>query len=86
MRLDVDHLATVADTDTYKTAIDQTAALPFSDNGTSYTKIIISGDPDHSALIGRFSSSNPSLRMPENGAETTDPDALVTLRAWVTAL
>lgn len=86
MRLEVGHLATTAATDTYKTAIDQTAAFPFTDDGTAYTKIIVSGDPDHSALIGRFSTTNPTLHMPENGAETADPDALTTLRAWVTAL
>jgi hypothetical protein len=86
LRLDVDHMATTADTDTYKTAVDQTAALPFTDNSIMFTKIIIGGDPDHSAMIDRFSTTNSMFHMPEVGSEMTDPDALVTLRAWVTAL
>jgi hypothetical protein len=86
LRLDVDHLATTADTDTYKTAVDQTAALPFTDGGTMFIKIIIGGDPDHSAMVDRFSTTDFMFHMPEGGSEMTDPDALATLRAWVTAL
>jgi hypothetical protein len=85
LRLDVEHLATTADTATYQTAVDQPAAVPFTENGITYTTIAKTGDPDHSAMIGRLISTSVLFHMPALGSEMPDPDALTTIRAWITA-
>jgi len=52
-------------------------------SGTTATKIIVAGQPDQSALIERFESTNMSLRMPQKGSEMTASTAATALRTWV---
>jgi hypothetical protein len=44
------------------------------------------GEPDHSPLITRFSSRNPSAQMPPLGTESVDQSALDLLRAWISGM
>jgi hypothetical protein len=66
--LQVDRLATPADTPTYSSAIGY---------------VIAPGQPSLSRLIDRASSRTVFYRMPPLGSEETDDDTLAILRRWI---
>ena len=80
LRLTVGTLGSLATTPIYQTAVDCNTMV----SGTTNTKIVTKGDPNMSALIERFESSNMSLRMPQKGTEVIDTTAGTALRAWIT--
>jgi cytochrome c553 len=84
LRLEVDHLATLADTATYKTTIDQMGS-PIMENGTIYRIVVKTHDPDNSIMIVRMNATDNN-HMPALGSEVVDPDAQVTLRTWINNL
>jgi len=86
VRLDTTKLASVATTPSFLTTVDIDAAVPFFDNGTEYTKIIISGDPASSGLIVRMNTTQNIRRMPKSGSEVVDPDGQAELLAWINSL
>ncbi len=78
-------LASVATTPTFTTTVGQNA-MPFMDNGITYTKIIVAHDPDHSALLARLNLITTSRRMPKLGTETVDPIGEPDVLAWINSL
>ena len=86
LRLVTTRLTSVANVPAYATTVDVDAAVPFSENGTTYTKVIISGSPDTSGLIVRMNSTSLGRRMPSTASEITDPAGQAALRAWIEAL
>jgi len=57
LRLETPHMATVGDTAVYQTAVDHAATIPYDEGNVHYGTIVISGDPDNSAMIGRMNSA-----------------------------
>lgn len=86
LRLTTTALGAVAATPAYATAVGQDAALPFTENSVSYTKLIVAGDPASSAVIGRMNSMMGFLFMPALGVELVDPDGQTKLVAWINSL
>jgi hypothetical protein len=83
LRENVGTLGSVLQTPPYTTARDQDAT--HLEGGL--TKIITSGDPDHSIMILRFEAASDSpIHMPPVAVETTDPTGDTTLRTWITNL
>jgi hypothetical protein len=81
LRLDIDHLATTADTATYQTTIDQMGSS-IMENGMFYRIVVKTHDPDNSILIVRMNATDGN-RMPAAGSEMVDPDAQIMLRTWI---
>jgi hypothetical protein len=81
-KLDVTRLATVADTPTYETAVNQVPSIEIP-NGWY---VIDPGDPAHSEMFLRFTSSDPDVRMPPIATDVIDPTGRAALSAWITAL
>jgi hypothetical protein len=81
-KLDVDHLGTLADTSTYQTVVGQTPSIPVA--GT--TLMVAPGDPDHSEMYVRFTTTNVAIRMPPLGTEIVDATAAQTLHDWIAAI
>jgi len=73
-------------TPAYDTTVDRDAAIPYTENGTTYTKLILPRDPDHSAVISRMNSAQARRFMPNIAVETIDPAGQATLRAWINSL
>jgi hypothetical protein len=84
--IDTTKLASFVGTPTFVTTVDVDAAVSFFENGTEYSKIIISGDPANSGLIVRMNSSQGIRRMPKIASEVVDPDGQTALVAWINAL
>jgi hypothetical protein len=63
----------------YATAVGKNTQI----GGTTATQIIVAGQPDNSAMIERFESTNMSLRMPQKGTEMMDPTGDTALRTWI---
>jgi hypothetical protein len=80
LRLTVGTLGQLSTTPAYMTAVNCNTNV----SGTTATKIIVAGQPDNSAMIERFESTNMSLHMPQKGSEITDPTGQTTLRTWIT--
>lgn len=76
--LENDHLATVQDTSTYRTAVGKPSA-----NGGL---IIAPGDSANSRVIQRMQSSDPLERMPPLGTEHVDTDGVAAVSAWIDSL
>ena len=70
--------STVASTPVYQTAVDQPAVL------TQNVDVVEPGMPSQSNLFDRFTSSNPSTRMPQLGTEMIDTAAQSILDDWIT--
>jgi len=81
-RLDVAHLATLADTTTYQTVVGQTPSIPVPNT----TAMVEPGDPDHSEMYVRFTSTSPAIRMPPLGTELIDTSGQQTLHDWIAAI
>jgi len=73
-------------TPAYQTTVGQNAWIPFTEHGIQFTKVIVAGDPAHSALIGRMMSTTPSHFMPALAVETVDPAGQAALVAWIRSL
>jgi hypothetical protein len=86
LRLRTDMLASVATTPTYVTTFDVNASIPYFENGTQYTKLIIPDDPDNSAVISRMNSMMPLRFMPNLAVKDIDPAGQTALRAWISTL
>ncbi|HEU0029443.1 MAG TPA: hypothetical protein VFQ53_02335 [Kofleriaceae bacterium] len=84
--LDTTKLASVQTTPTFLTTVNVDAAVPYTEDGTTYTKIIIPGDLANSALLARTTSNQSIRRMPKLGAEMIDPAGQTALRTWVNSL
>ncbi|MEO8706474.1 MAG: hypothetical protein ABI867_40995 [Kofleriaceae bacterium] len=84
VRLDVTKL-TRATAPSILTTVDVDAAMPFVDDGTNYTKIIVSGSPQTSNTIFRMNSVS-FRHMPKVGSELVDPDGQTALLAWINSL
>ncbi len=83
LRLEVGSLASVQATPTYTTTINQ----PVSANANGGpTTIVTPMQPDDSALIFRFESTNAAIHMPALGSKVTDPTGDTLLRNWITHL
>jgi len=54
--------------------------------GNTVTKLVAANQPDQSAMIVRYESTNPAEHMPVMfiGAEIMDPTGRATLRTWIT--
>ena len=86
LRYDVDHLGTVADMPQFTTTVNMVAAVPYTENSISYTKIVVPHDPTNSAMFGRTNSMIASRHMPQIGSEIVDPDGQAKLTAWINSL
>ena len=88
LRLVTNRLATVEQTPTYMTTVNQPAFEPFTVAGVTYDTLVIPRDPDRSALIGRMtvSPTQIDLRMPRFGGELVDPTGQQILRTWINGL
>jgi hypothetical protein len=86
LRLRVGMLATVQTTPTYTTTVGVDAAIPYFEGTINFTKVIIAGDPTHSALIGRMNSTQGIRFMPNLGVEEIDPAGQTALVAWINPL
>lgn len=86
LRLVTTKLMNVMNVPAFKTTVDVDAAVPFFENGTQYTKVIVSGDPTMSGLVVRMSSAQIGRRMPTTGSEITDPAGQTALLAWINSL
>ncbi|MBA3397246.1 MAG: hypothetical protein H0T89_31760 [Deltaproteobacteria bacterium] len=84
-RLRVGTLATVAGTPAYASSVNVNGS-PVTENGTTYTKIVIPGQPQNSIMMIRFLSSLAVRKMPQRGSEMADPDGQAALTAWINAL
>jgi hypothetical protein len=85
LRLDTTKLATLTGTPTYTTTTNVNG-MPFDENGTTYTKIVIPEDPDHSIMNVRVNSTIPMHHMPKLGSEMTDPRAMSLVLGWINSL
>ncbi len=70
----------------YTTTVNQPAAIPYLENGTTYSTLIIPGDELNSAVISRMNSMNPIRFMPNVAVETIDPAGQAALVDWVDSL
>ena len=86
LRYDVDHLGSIADMPQFMTTVNVTAAVPYTENAITYTKIVIPQDTTNSAMFGRTNSTLPSRHMPQIGSEIVDPDGQAKLTAWINSL
>lgn len=86
LRLRVGSLGSVAQTQAYLSTVNVAADIPYPENGTTLTTVIVPGQPDMSAMIGRMNATNPIRFMPNLAVETVDPDGQVALRAWIQSL
>jgi hypothetical protein len=86
LRMMTTKLATVNVVPAYVTTVDVDAAVPFSENGTLYDKVIVSNNPAMSGLIVRMNSTQPGKRMPSTASEITDPAGQSALVAWINSL
>jgi len=85
LRLDTGKLATLTGTPTYLTTTNVTG-LPLDEDGTTYTKIVIPGDPDHSIINVRINTTMMNHHMPKLGSEMTDPRAMALILGWINSL
>jgi hypothetical protein len=86
LRLRTSMLGSVAATPTYATSVGKVAAIPYTENGTTYTMLIIPGDPAKSSMISRMSSTSQLRFMPNVAVETIDPAGQAALVAWINSL
>ncbi|MBC7974036.1 MAG: hypothetical protein H7138_03555 [Myxococcales bacterium] len=82
LRLERTHVATVDGTRLYQSTVGVTARTAFE----GATILAKPGDPDHSVLIKRTTTTDLRHRMPAPGIETVDPAGQQALRAWIQAL
>lgn len=80
-RIEVARTATLAQTRTYSSTVN-VSGIPYG----GATIIAKPGDPSHSIIVTRMSSTDPKKKMPWLGAKTTDPTGLAMVRAWITNL
>ncbi len=52
-------------------------------NGESGQPIVVAGQPDHSELIRRVTSTDPELRMPPGEKPPLTPDQIAILKKWI---
>jgi hypothetical protein len=86
LRLRVALLGSVAETPAYTSTVNQPAAIPYTEGGTTYTTLIIPDDPAMSAVISRMSSMLPLRFMPNVAVEMIDPAGQTALVAWINSL
>jgi hypothetical protein len=79
LRLAVESMAQVIDTDAFTTAVDVDAEL---DIGAG-TALIEPGEPDESIVILRMESLQSGTRMPEVGSEEVDDAGVQAVRDWI---
>jgi hypothetical protein len=90
-RLEIGRLGGVGATPAYSTLLGQPSIqrIPYQpprDAEPTRTLLVEAGNADRSVLMARFSRYTDAIRMPPLATETTDPDALTLLTAWVEAL
>jgi hypothetical protein len=66
-------------TDTYTSTRNQPPAIGLV--GT--TAVVVPGDPDHSTLYARFTSTNAAIRMPPLATKVVDAAAATVLHDWI---
>lgn len=86
LRLRVGLLDTVAETPAYASTVNQAAAIPYTEGGTTYTTLIIPDDPAMSAVISRMNSTQPLRFMPNVAVEVIDLAGQAALVAWINSL
>ncbi len=86
LRLRTTALGSVTATPAYTTAVGKDAQIDYTENNVTYTKLIIAGDPAHSAVIGRMNSMMGIRFMPAVAVETVDPAGQTALVAWINSL
>jgi len=86
LRLRTTALGSVTATPAYATAVGKDAQIDYTENNVTYTKLIIAGDPAHSAVIGRMNSMMGIRFMPAVAVETVDPAGQTALVAWINSL
>lgn len=63
------------------TTVDQASA--FSLPGTRSARRVVAGDPEHSVLLARMRSRDPSTQMPPIGTHVVDTEAITLIAAWI---
>lgn len=86
LRLRTGMLGSVAATPAYATTVGVAASIPYTENGTTYSTLIIADDPAHSSVISRMNSTNGLRFMPNIAVETVDPAGQAALTAWINSL
>jgi hypothetical protein len=86
LRLRTSLLGTLAETPAYATTVNQIAQIPYTENGTTYTKLIIPDDPMNSSVISRMNSMLPKRFMPNTAVESVDPMGQTILVDWINSL
>jgi hypothetical protein len=82
LRLEVDYLASVETTRTYESSVNVVADVELE----GATVVAKPGDPDHSVIVTRMTTTNTAKRMPALGVELVDPSGRDAVRAWIAAL
>ena len=82
LRIEAAHVAAMPSTRLYQSTVGVAARTAFE----GATIVAKPGDPDHSVIIRRTTTSDVPHRMPALGIETVDPAGQAVLRAWITAL
>jgi hypothetical protein len=78
--------ATVAGTPAYMTSVNVNAAIPYTEAGKTYTKLIIPQMSADSAVIGRMNSMMGIRFMPNVAVESVDPAGQTALVTWINSL
>jgi hypothetical protein len=86
LRLRTTALTAVTATPTYLTSVGKPALVPYTENGTDFTTLIIAGDPAHSAMYGRMTSMISFRFMPALAVEMPDPAGQAAISAWISSL
>jgi hypothetical protein len=82
LRLRVAQLATVSDTETYKTTVDKA----LTDTASTLTLRIAPGEPDMSGLIQRMELRGDDQAMPPIASEQVDTAGVSAVRTWIESL
>jgi hypothetical protein len=86
LRLRTTMLGSVEATPAYTTTVGVDAGIPYTEGATTYTKLIIKGNPAQSAVIGRMNSMSSIRFMPPIAVETVDPAGQAALVPWIMTL
>lgn len=86
LRLRASMPATVAGTPAYLTTVNIDAAVPYTENGMTYTKLVIPQEPESSSVISRMNSMMGIRFMPAVAVESVDPAGQAALVSWIDSL
>jgi uncharacterized repeat protein (TIGR03806 family) len=75
----------IAETDPIKFGVCKRPVAAGPGTG-GFTYDVVPGDPDHSILIFRISSTDPGLMMPQIGRSVVHKEGVALIRDWITSL